>query len=153
MSAVAVGSPPESRSRTIKLVAAIIAGVAVVVWLVLFVTVGGDFYLTVEEANAAATPLTDARVGGQVAADSVRQEGNEARFLLEGESGATLEVRYVGPFPDRLRAHEQAVVRGSRESGGILEATEVLIKCPDSLFPEKVTNTVLSGAGLERLLY
>jgi cytochrome c-type biogenesis protein CcmE len=134
------------------LVAAIIAGVAVVVWLVLFVTVGGDFYRTVEEANAEGT-LTDARVGGQVAADSVRQEGNEARFLLEGESGATLQVRYVGPFPDRLRAHEQAVVRGSREGGGILEATEVLIKCPDGVFPEKVTNTVLSGAGLERLLY
>lgn len=152
MSAVAVGSPPESRSRTIKLVAAIIAGVAVVVWLVLFVTVGGDFYRTVEEANVEGT-LTDARVGGQVAADSVRQEGNEARFLLEGESGATLEVRYVGPFPDRLRAHEEAVVRGSREGGGALEATEVLIKCPDRLFPEKVTNTVLSGAGLERLLY
>ena len=152
MSAVAVGGPPESRSRTVKLVAAIIAGVAVVVWLVLFITVGGDFYRTVEEANAEGT-LTDARVGGQVAADSVRQEGNEARFLLEGKSGETLEVRYVGPFPDRLRAHEQAVVRGSRESGGTLEATEVLIKCPDRLFPEKVTNTVLSGAGLERLVY
>jgi cytochrome c-type biogenesis protein CcmE len=134
------------------LVAAIIAGVAVVVWLVLFVTVGGDFYRTVEEANEEGT-LTDTRVGGQVAADSVRQQGNEALFLLEGESGATLEVRYVGPFPDRLRAHEQAVVRGSREGGGILEATEVLIKCPDGVFPEKVTNSVLSGAGLERLLY
>ena len=152
MSATAVGSPPESRSRTVKVVAAIIAGVAVVVWLVLFVTVGGDFYRTVEEANADGT-ITDARVGGQVAADSVRQEGDGARFVLEGDSGATLEVRYVGPFPDRLRAHEQAVVRGSRENGGTFEATEVLIKCPDSLFPEKVTNTVLSGTGLERLLY
>lgn len=151
----AVVAPPVasgSRKRTVKIIAALIAGVAAVAWLVLFLTVGGDFYRTVEEANGEGA-LANVRVGGQVAADSVVQEGNAARFVLEGETGEKLEVRYEGPFPERLRAHEEAVVRGSRENGGVFEATEVLIKCPDGLFPEKVTNTVLSGAGLERLLY
>ncbi|HZK49568.1 MAG TPA: cytochrome c maturation protein CcmE [Thermoleophilia bacterium] len=149
---VAPRGPRKLTSRTLKVAAAIIAGVAAAVWLALFVSVGGDFYRTVEEANAGGA-AADIRVGGRVAADSVVQEGGAARFVLEGESGETLEVRYTGPFPERLRAHEEAVVRGSMESGRGLEATEVLIKCPDGLFPEKITNTVLSGVGLKRLLY
>jgi cytochrome c-type biogenesis protein CcmE len=152
MSAVTAAKTPSSTGRKVKIVAAILLGAAIVVWLLLFLTVGGDFYRTVEEANAEGA-LSNVRIGGTVAVDSVVQSDGGATFVLEGENGSTLQVRYVGPFPERLRAHEEAVVLGSMEAGGVFEATEVLIKCPDALFPEKVTNTVLSGAGLERVLY
>jgi cytochrome c-type biogenesis protein CcmE len=152
MSAVSADKKPGDIGRKVKIAAAIVLGAAVVLWLVLFLTVGGDFYRTVEEANAEGA-LDNVRVGGVVAANSVVQDAGGASFVLEGENGATMEVSYVGPFPERLRAHEEAVVLGSLGADGVFEATEVLVKCPDALFPEKVTNTVLTKAGLERILY
>jgi cytochrome c-type biogenesis protein CcmE len=152
MSAVAVDKSPSDTRRKVMIVAVAVLAVAIVLWLILFLTVGGDFYKTVEEATAEGAQ-SGVRVGGVVAVDSVVQDARGARFVLEGENGTTLDVRYVGPFPERLRAHEQAVVLGSLGSDGVFEATEVLVKCPDALFPEKVTNTVLTGAGLERILY
>ena len=152
MSEATVDKKPSDTGRKVKIAAAVVLGAAVVLWLILFLTVGGDFYRTVEEANAESA-LDNVRVGGVVAADSVVQDAGGARFVLEGENGATLEVSYVGPFPERLRAHEEAVVLGTLGADGVFEATEVLVKCPDALFPEKVTNTVFTKAGLERILY
>lgn len=146
------GGATDTGPRRWKYVVGAVAAAAAVVWLALFLIVGGDFYKTVEEANAAGA-LTGVRVGGRVVPESVVQEGDRVRFALEGESGEVLDIAYQGPYPDRLRANEQVIALGSRESGGVFEATQVLVRCPDRLFPEKVTNTVLIRSGLERLLY
>lgn len=130
--------------------AAVIALAAL--WLVLFLTVGGDFYQTVEEAKAE-EQATNTRVGGRVAAGSIVQEGDQVRFVIEGEQGESLDVVYNGPYPERLGPYEEVVVGGSMSQGGTFDATEVLVKCPEKLFPERVTNKVLSGTGLERLIY
>jgi cytochrome c-type biogenesis protein CcmE len=133
----------------------IVGGVAlgaVALWLVLFFTVGGDFYATVEEIQAGG-PAQNVRVGGQVAPNSVAQEGDLVRFALQGDGGGQLKVVYQGSYPEGLGPYKQVVVLGSTTADGSFEATEVLIKCPDKLFPEKLTNTVLTGTGLEKLLY
>jgi cytochrome c-type biogenesis protein CcmE len=133
----------------------IVGGVALgafALWLVLFLTVGGDFYATVDEIQAAG-PAQNARVGGRVAPNSVTQEGNVVRFALQGDGGGQMNVVYRGSYPDGLGPYKQVVVLGSTTTDGGFEATGVLIKCPDKLFPEKLTNTVLTGTGLEKLLY
>lgn len=137
--------------RNWKRVLIVAAVVIVVAWLALFLAVGGDFYVPVEEAAASAGEPV--RVGGRVAAGSVQQDGDTVAFVVQGESGAELRVVYRGPYPERLGPYEEVIVYGTAGADGTFEATEVLIKCPDALFPEKVTNSVLSGVGLERLLY
>lgn len=135
-----------------KLVVGVAVIVVAVAWLLLFLTVGGDFYMTVGEL-ASAGDVDNVRVGGQVVPDSVVQEGGSARFSIRDDSGDTLDVVYTGVFPERLRSYEYVVASGSATAGGPFEATEVLVKCPDKLFPEKVTNGILGGVGLERVLY
>jgi len=133
----------------------IVGGVAVAafaLWLVLFLTVGGDFYATVDEIQAAG-PAQNVRVGGWVAPNSVAQEGDVVKFALQGDAGGQMNVVYRGSYPDGLGPYRQVVVRGSTTTNGGFEATEVLLKCPDKLFPEKLTNAVLTGTGLEKLLY
>lgn len=133
----------------------VVGGVALgafALWLVLFFTMGGDFYATVDEVQAAG-PAQNARVGGRVAPNSVTQEGDVVRFALQGDGGGQMNVVYRGSYPDGLSPYKQVVVLGSTTTDGSFEATEVLIKCPDKLFPEKLTNTVLTGTGLEKLLY
>jgi cytochrome c-type biogenesis protein CcmE len=133
----------------------IVAGVAlgaVALWAVLFFTVGGDFYATVDEIQAAGS-ARNVRVGGRVAPNTVAQEGDVVRFALEGDGGGQMNVVYRGIYPDGLGPYKQVVVAGSTTADGSFEATEVLIRCPDKLFPEKITNTVLTGTGLEKLLY
>lgn len=138
--------------KTWKLVVGAVVIVVAVAWLLLYLTAGGDFYMTVGELRAAAD-TANVRVGGQVVPESVVQEGSGARFSIRDEAGETLDVVYAGAFPERLRAYEYVVASGSVSPGGPFEATEVLVKCPDKLFPEKVTNGILGGVGLERLLY
>lgn len=133
----------------------IVGGVALAafaLWLVLFFTVGGDFYATVDEIRAAG-PARSVRVGGRVAPNSVAQEGDVVRFALQGGGGGQLNVVFRGSYPVGLGPYKEVVVLGSTTTDGSFEATEVLIKCPDKLFPEKLTNTVLTGTGLEKLLY
>jgi cytochrome c-type biogenesis protein CcmE len=133
----------------------IVGGVAlgaVALWAVLFFTVGGDFYATVDEVKAAG-PAQNVRVGGRVAPNSITQEGDAVKFALQGDGGGQMNVVFRGSYPDGLGPYKQVVVLGSTTTDGGFEATEVLIKCPDKLFPEKITNTVLTGTGLEKLLY
>ncbi|MHB0980886.1 MAG: cytochrome c maturation protein CcmE [Thermoleophilia bacterium] len=143
---------PGGANRKWKLVVGAVVIIAAVVWLLLYVTVGGDFYMTVSELGSA-NAGDNVRVGGQVVPDSVVQEGARARFSIRDESGETLDVVFTGAFPERLRSYEYVVASGSTVAGGTFEATEVLVRCPDKLFPEKATNGILGGAGLERLLY
>lgn len=88
-----------------------------------------------------------------MAPNTVAQEGDVVRFALEGDRGAQMKVVYRGPYPDRLGPYQEVVVLGSTTADGSFEATQVLVRCPDKLFPEKLTDAVLTGTGLEKLLY
>jgi cytochrome c-type biogenesis protein CcmE len=135
-----------------QLLAGGILAAAVLVWFVLFLTVGGDFYRTVGEVKAGGLQ-ENIRVGGTVVPGTIQQQADGVRFSIEGEAGEPLEVAYWGPVPESLAALERAVVTGSMNPAGGFEATEVLVKCPDKLFPERVTNGLLDSVGLGSLLY
>lgn len=145
------GKAGRSRSRW-KLIGGGAVLVLALVWLALFVTVGGDFYQTVEEIKQGGA-TQNVRVGGRVAPGSLEQDSGAVKFVLTGDSGAELAVVYRGTYPERLGPYEEVVAAGSTGSDGVFEATQVLIKCPSKLLPEKVLNETLSGAGLERVLY
>jgi cytochrome c-type biogenesis protein CcmE len=127
-------------------------GMAFIIWFLLFVTVGGDFYQSVEELKAGG-PQQNVRVGGLVSPGTIQEDSSGIVFVLEGERGEQLEVAYVGAVPGRLGPLEQVVAAGSLTDSGRFEATELLLKCPDKLFAEKATNGLLGAAGLERILY
>jgi cytochrome c-type biogenesis protein CcmE len=135
-----------------QLVVAGVLGAAVLLWLVLFLSLGGDFYQTVDEARAAG-PQQNVRVGGVVSPGSVTDEGDTVSFALEGDAGETVDVVYTGEVPASLGPLSEVVAAGDLDASGRLSATEVLVKCPDKLFPEKATNRLLEGVGLERILY
>ncbi len=135
-----------------KWIVGAIGAAALVLWAVLFLLVGGDFYRTVDEVKAGGDQQ-NIRVGGSVAPDSLTQDQGVVRFALEGDGGGRLMVVYRGPYPDRLGPYEKVVVSGSKTGSGEFEATQVLVRCPDKLFPEKATEKVLTGTGLEKLLY
>jgi cytochrome c-type biogenesis protein CcmE len=135
-----------------KVILAMVVGALAILWLALFLTVGGSFYKTVDEAKSA-TPGQALRVGGGVSEGSIQQNGGTVVFTIENASGAKLPVSYTGAYPGRLGPFEQVVVAGTLTPSGTLEATEVLVKCPSKLFPEQVTNGVLSAVGLQKLLY
>jgi cytochrome c-type biogenesis protein CcmE len=139
--------------RSWKLTALIVAAAAVIVWAVLFVTVGGDFYKTVDEVERDGSVGTPLRVGGTVAPESIVQAGDAVRFELEGSAGEKLGVVYAGAYPDRLGPYAEVVVSGALDRAGEFQATQVLVKCPDKLLPEKATGGLLETLGLRRLLY
>lgn len=142
----------ESSGRRWKLIVCAVVIVLALVWLVLFLSVGGDFYRTVEEIQKGGA-VQNTRVGGRVSPGSLEQAGDTVRFVLTGDSGAELQVVYRGPYPERLGPYEQVVAAGSETAAGTFEATEVLVKCPSKFLPETVFSKALSGAGLERVLY
>ena len=135
-----------------KPVVLIVAAGAVVVWLALFITVGGDFYKTVDEVRRSG-PAGTTRVGGTVAPGSIVQEGDTVRFELEGSGGNRLAVVYSGPYPERLGPYEQVVASGSLGQNGELLATQVLVRCPSKLLPERAAVGLFETLGLKRLLY
>jgi cytochrome c-type biogenesis protein CcmE len=146
------GEKPGSPRRRWKLIICTVVIFLALVWLVLFLSVGGDFYRTVEEIQKGGA-AQNIRVGGRVSPGSLKQDGDTVRFVLTGDSGAELPVVYRGPYPERLGPYEEVVAAGSETAAGIFEATEVLVKCPSKFLPETAFNKALSGAGLERFLY
>jgi len=70
------------------------------------------------------------RLGGTVAAGSIRRLSGRVDFVLEGE-GKTLPVSYVGsdPLPDTFVDKSQALVEGRPTSEGRFVAERVQAKC------------------------
>lgn len=129
-----------------------LAALAVLVWLGLFLTVGGDYYRTVDEVRRDGASGT-VRVGGRVAPGSIVQQGEVVRFAIEGSGGTKLSVVYSGPYPERLGPYEQIVALGSLGEKGQLLATQVLVKCPSKMLPERASGSLIETLGLRRLLY
>lgn len=111
---------------------------AVVGLLYLFVgsaTEGGQWFMEVDEAVAstAITPERPIRVKGNVVAGSYAPTAGstEHRFNIAAAKGETvMAVYYKGPMPDVFAEGREVVVEGFRRDNGVLEATEVIAKCP-----------------------
>src|SRR5580700_33768 len=73
------------------------------------------------------------RVGGDVAAGSIRRVGKETQFVLKDvtQDKLTLTVAYTGsePLPDTFRDGAQALADGKLGPDGVFRAAQVQAKC------------------------
>jgi cytochrome c-type biogenesis protein CcmE len=84
------------------------------------------------EANPAAFSGQTLQVQGKLLASSVRYDAarETMRFDLTG-GRYHLPVKYVGAVPTEDYANASAIVEGRMGSGGVFQARQILIQCPD----------------------
>lgn len=77
-----------------------------------------------------------ARISGAVD-DSVYKDGFTLHFKLNDMTGreVSLPVTYNGSVPDTFKVGQQIVVEGKLKTGGIFEATQLIIKCSSKYEP------------------
>lgn len=113
-----------------------VAGIVVIVAIVvLAVVAGGTSARTVTVAEAAGGDVAGERiqVTGNVVPDSYYNEGNDLVFSLydpETDGGATLEARYAGGVSATFGNDVTAICTGKVGDDGVLEASELVTKCP-----------------------
>ena len=105
-----------------------------------YVTFPGSamYYLTVDElaAETQAGKVVEGqrlRVVGNLVPDSFKREPGSllASFSMVSSQGKVLNAQYDGPVPDTFFSpHNQIVLEGSYDSGGLFRADDVVVKCP-----------------------
>lgn len=129
------------RQRTRLLLASAIVVVAIGYLMYTGFSSGAVAYFRVEELlaqNSDLSPGQEVKVSGMIVKDSVQWDPVKIRlaFSIEGESGGVLPVVYDGIKPDIFEAGIEAVVQGTLTSDGVLEARQVLTRCPSKYEPE-----------------
>jgi cytochrome c-type biogenesis protein CcmE len=93
------------------------------------------------------------RVGGDVAAGSIRRVGKETQFVLIQDK-LKLTVAYTGtePLPDTFRDGAQALADGKLEQDGVFRAAKIQAKCaskyeakPGQLKPGQAAPNINAG--------
>lgn len=118
---------------------AVVLGAAVLLFGYLVASAFGAgtvYYLTVDEllARGAAAGGRPVRVAGFVAPGTVQWRPAELdlRFRLQAsqDGGRSVAVEYRGTRPDLLADRVEVIVEGRLRPDGVLEARQVLVKCP-----------------------
>jgi cytochrome c-type biogenesis protein CcmE len=95
------------------------------------------------------------RVGGDVAAGSIRRVGKETQFVLIQDK-LKLTVAYTGsePLPDTFRDGAQALADGKLDPDGVFRAGKIQAKCaskyeakPGQLQPGQPAPNINAGKG------
>ena len=97
------------------------------------------YYYTVSELKAQGNSIYEknVRVNGEVMPGSIVQDTGTLKLefiLAEGEDN--LSVIYHGVVPDAFEAGKEVVVAGYLNLDGILQADEILTKCPSKYVPD-----------------
>jgi cytochrome c-type biogenesis protein CcmE len=72
------------------------------------------------------------QVGGPVVADSWDKKTHPMRFAITDKGGsAKLQVVYNGNVPNTFGNGVEAIVTGDLKTGGVVNATELVTKCPE----------------------
>jgi cytochrome c-type biogenesis protein CcmE len=88
------------------------------------------YYKTPEEiVSGASHPTQRVRVAGKVVPGSVQQSGQTTAFAL-GDGKANVNVTTEDVLPDTFGAGVEVVAEGAITTGGLLTASNVLVKCP-----------------------
>jgi cytochrome c-type biogenesis protein CcmE len=146
-----------ARIRLIGVTAAILIAVAAMVYY----TGGkqgayeGDLAAVSKDASLVGKQV---KVGGTVVAGSWDKKSNPMRFTIRGENdktstGPTLKVVYTGTVPATFGDGVVAIVTGKLATGGTVEATDMITKCPSkyesATGATPVTDFVAGGASME----
>jgi cytochrome c-type biogenesis protein CcmE len=109
-------------------VAAVLIG-----WLVFDGLSSETYFFTVDEAVAKGDTIvgSEMRVKGRVVKGSIEgNQGTIGRDFSISHKGDTIRVSYDKALPDTFQAETEVVATGTLSSGGTLNATEVMVKCP-----------------------
>ena len=81
------------------------------------------------------------RIGGMVAAGSVKREGVEVRFVVT-DTAKSIPVVYRGALPDLFREGKGVVAQGQIGPDGVFRAREVLAKHDENYMPPEAAHAV-----------
>jgi len=104
-----------------------------------------SYYVTISELNAQ-VKQGDAifqkrlRVSGNVAAGSIKRQGNDIAFtLIEGDKTLPVVYQTLEAPPDTFKDGAQALAEGRFGRDGVFHATGLSAKCPSKYDAEKKT--------------
>ena len=90
------------------------------------------YYITVEEFSSLQGDLhgKTLKVAGDVVDGSIDKTKNQMEFVIS-HKGKNLKVRYIGKdvLPDTFKDGSKAVVEGSLDQDGVLQARHIEAKC------------------------
>ena len=162
---------PRKGNKTKFIVGGVIIVASIIFLIVSSLSANVQYFLTVDEVleKGLAGDLSDRniRVSGAVLGDTIKFDMDtlELSFiiahvpadnqLLDVEGGLALalhnavqdskrshlEVIYAGPIPDLLQNEAQAIITGELLASGVIQADEILLKCPtkyEGSAPEQV---------------
>lgn len=115
---------------------------ALAVAFLIFNAMGGSaaYYMTVDELHAKGSSIQgeQVKVGGDVVDGSIIRGdiGEEIRFEISN-GGASIPVVYDGDVPDIFADNAEVIATGTMRSDGVLEAHDLLTKCPSRFEAEE----------------
>jgi cytochrome c-type biogenesis protein CcmE len=133
------------RARRLTLAAAVLAGAATAVALVLnaFNSNLVFFYSPSDVAANKAPQARTFRIGGLVEEGSVKRQsdGVTVRFVVT-DTAKTIPVEYRGILPDLFKEGKGVVAQGRLEGDGVFRAQEVLAKHDENYMPPEAATAV-----------
>ena len=112
---------------------------------------GAQYFLTVSEVRQRAAEIQDQpiRISGAVIGDTIQfnAETLELTFAVVDSVEQIgfqqpLTIRYIGPRPELLQDHAQAIAMGKFSADGVFQADDIQLKCPtryEEQFPDQVS--------------
>ena len=98
------------------------------------------YYYTVSEATAFGSEIQgrDIKVNGTVEADSVKSDvGSLTLTFIVFEGSDRIPVVFHGAAPDNFKPEADVVVEGKLDPSGVLQADNILTKCPSKYVPKE----------------
>lgn len=135
----------KARHKRLVFVAIAIAGVAVAASLAISALQSNIayFFSPTQVLAGEAPPDKVFRLGGMVAADSVKRKSGEmtVNFVVT-DTAKSVTVSYTGILPDLFGEGQGVVTRGKLGGDGVFYAEEVLAKHDESYMPPEVQDAV-----------
>ncbi len=103
----------------------------------------GAYYRTPTEVKAQQAYLTGKmiRVSGKLLPKTIVWDPTTMKldFTIVDDNGTTLPVHFDGVKPDNMTDEAEAIVEGTLEANGVLQANTLLLKCPSRYEQVKIT--------------
>ena len=129
--------------RLIQVIGTLLIVSGLTLWLVstfrenmLFFVTPSDFYAMASDHPAKSGKRF--RLGGLVAAGSIKKDGIEITFSVTDEKGARATIHYRGIAPELFRENQGVIAEGAMKNN-IFEAERLLAKHDERYMPKEVT--------------
>ena len=99
-----------------------------------------SYYYTVSEAVGQGSSIYGQalRINGNVVGDSVKTDVGSLTLRFDvTEGGKSIPVFYRGATPDNFKADAELVIEGKLDPSGVLQADNILTKCPSKYVPQE----------------